>query len=142
MVAAVACGLNYWGFCWHERSILTPERKIDAAILRVIARYPPVLEAFYRTGQGTGVVSYRRPQRPINYRDIADFKRINPNCCALVVRGREGWRPSFIQRITGAVSALVQVKYEVRYESDHGVVSTTPHETFVPISNCGVAQDF
>jgi len=136
-----AGGMNYMGFCWHEGGVLDPQRKIDVAIQRVLDYYPPVLEMFRATGPGTGVVSYRLPQQPITYRDVEEFKRMNIDCCSLVIRGREGWTPSLLQRITGRVSVLVKVRYQVRQKGQDGAVLSAPYETLVPVSNCGVAQN-
>lgn len=134
-------GLNYFGYCWRKGKVLTPESKIQVAIAHVLASYPPVLETFRSTGLGTGVVSYRRPQRPIAYLNAAEFRRINPDCCAVVMRGREGWTPSFLHRVTGSVSTLIRVKYQVRYQGDDGAVLAAAHETFVPVSNCNTSQN-
>lgn len=132
-------GATYQGFCWQKGMVLAPEYKIDAAIHSVLASYPPVLETFRSTGQGAGVVSYRKPKRAVAYHDISEFKRMNPDCCALVMHDREGWTPSVFQRVTGQVSSLVMVRYQVRH-GERGVAIT--HEDYIRVSNCGAALRF
>lgn len=129
-------GATDQGFCWQKGIVLASEYKIDAAIHSVLASYPSVLESFRPTGQGIGMVSYRKPKRAIAYQDISEFKCMNPDCCALVVHDREGWTPSVFQRVTGQVSSLVMVGYQVRHREGGDVVATT-HEDFIPFSNCG-----
>lgn len=140
VIAIAYVSLNKFDICTSQWRAYSDDEKIDAAIRRVMATYPPTLESFRKTGPGAGVVSYRRPERAIPYSDVAEFRRVNPNCCQLVSTGSEGWKPSLYQRLTGNISAIVRVIYLVRYTNSEESQVSVSHRTHIPLSTCNKPQ--
>jgi hypothetical protein len=127
-------GMNYTGYCHAEGRYLSDEERINLAITNILQTYPPVL-----TENAVGVIHAKRPDNPIYYADIAEFKSANNNCCNITQVGPEGKndRVSLYSRITGSISGLVHVKYLVRYKDEHGNYLSKTHETYPAITNCG-----
>lgn len=77
------------------------------------------------------------PERPLRYGSVEEFRRINPNCCAIVDRGSEGYEPPFISRLLGYESRVVRVRYLVRYLNVNGELVVKLIETYVVLGRCG-----
>ncbi len=134
-------GMNYNGYCHAEGRYLSDEEKINSAVQFVLDRYPPTISKQIEVNDN-GVVQKRdywyAPEKPVMYKDINDFKLINPECCRFSFRTGEGRAPSVIDRITGYVSSYVIVSYKVRYIEEHSE-KYAMDGTAVAIKNCGRA---
>ena len=127
-------GMNYTGYCHAEGRYLSDEERINLAITNILQTYPPVL-----TENAVGVIHAKRPDNPIYYADIAEFKLINRNCCNITMKTNdgEGYQVPMYSRIMGSISGLVHVKYIIRYKDKQGVELSKNHETYPAITNCG-----
>ncbi|HSC74692.1 MAG TPA: hypothetical protein VLB90_00460 [Pseudomonadales bacterium] len=127
-------GMNYTGYCHAEGRYLSDEEKIDLAIRDILQTYPPVL-----TENAVGVIHSKRPENPVYYTDITEFKSSNNNCCNITQVGPEGKndRASLYSRITGRISGFVHVKYLVRYKDEQGTGLSKSIDTYPAITNCG-----
>lgn len=150
-IPALACttagALNYSGFCIKEGRHLSDEEKIANAIHDILDQYPP---AVIRKEISQGVYHRSPPPNPIAYRGLEDFFALNPGCCRIVIsRGNEGGPPTrdiggppdFWSRVTGGVSAYVEVLYRVRYRTSGGEEHSERVEATPAISNCGNTLD-
>ena len=82
-------------------------------------------------------MAYGRPPNVVPYKSLSEFYAINPNCCELVDRGAEGWRPSLLNKLFGFHSYIVRVRYVIRQVEVDGTVRTIPHETFRILKRSG-----
>jgi hypothetical protein len=136
-------GLSFSGFCFEERRYLTDEEKINIAVLHVLRFYPPIMrkEIVAEGDERKEILTGGRPKAPIPYRDLKEFREVNPNCCRVVMQanhsGGEVGDVAFWQRLFGLTSCFVEVKYLVRYRDATGMVHFYTTETFPAISNCG-----
>jgi hypothetical protein len=128
--------LSYTGYCFKEERYLSDQEKIDAVITEALMTYPPVLEE----RDDVGRLTLFRPKNWIPYKDVNEFKRLNPNCCQLTTRGDEGYKITFSERLFGDVSTLVHIRYLVRYRDDQGSLVEAPIEYSPAVSNCGRIQ--
>lgn len=145
---ATIAGLNYSGYCFKQKRYLSDQEKIDIAVAYIIAHLKPRERPVtsYATSpfveyEERGIQKHVRandwPDDQIKYQDISDFYEINKDCCKLVLEGREGFKPSFWDRISGRTSALVYVRYTVRFLTDDGIERLGKVEAYPAISNCG-----
>lgn len=127
-------GMNYAGYCHAEHRFLSDEEKINLTIKNILQTYPPVL-----TENAMGAIHSKRPENPVYYADMADFKSINVNCCTITQKTNdgEGYQVSFYSRITGNISGLVHVKYLVRYKDKQGDEVSKLLDAYPAITNCG-----
>jgi hypothetical protein len=128
--------LSYNGFCWEDGGFLSQEEKKIYAMGYILEHYPPVLGFHGNVGNGERSF-YKRPDKPIRYRSIEEFFRINPNCCSVVEKGYKGFEPSVASKLTGSISSFVKVDFKVRYLDDKGKISSKQHTMYLAISNCG-----
>lgn len=137
VVCVILAGL-YSGFCVSQGGFPAREVSYNRAIADVIARYPPSIEMGRRDlGGGRSVMQLGIPERAIRYAGIEEFRRLNPDCCAIVAHGSEGYEPSFISRLFGYESRIVRVRYLVRYLNADDELIAKPTETYVVLSRCG-----
>jgi hypothetical protein len=68
------------------------------------------------------------------YRDVEEFRRLNPECCELVSNPQS---VSFTWELSGYARATVRVRYLVRYLNDDGMMIADDAIAEVTISNCG-----
>lgn len=132
--------LNFSGYCLEEERYLSDEEKIQIAVRREIASYPPVLvrrQSAEEEGVLRNFIVYERPDNPIYYDDIEEFYKINPNCCEVTSSGKDGHPRGIWNRLSGNTSDFVHVKYLVRYLAADGAEISHEYETFPAISNCG-----
>lgn len=128
----------YNGYCLRHGGFPDREVSYGRAIADVIARYPPVIEVERRDlGGGRSVVKLNVPERAVHYGGIEEFRRINPDCCAIVDRGSEGYEPSPVSRLLGYESRIVRVRYAVRYLDESSELIERPVEEYVILSRCG-----
>jgi hypothetical protein len=122
-------GRTYFGFCHAAGRYVTDAEKINAGIDAALANYPPPLAMF----------GNYPPKDPIHYESREEFLRVNPNCCALTNRIREGQRVTFLSRLKGTNSTYVTVDYLVRFRDESGNVVSQPAGTARAVTNCGDA---
>jgi hypothetical protein len=121
--------VEYVGFCLTQFRFLSRTEIVDAAIRDVIGSTLHVYET------PTGGFATFHPPRQIKYRDVEEFRRLNPECCELVSNDRQ-W-VSFTWELSGYARATVRVRYSVRYLNDDGTMSRGDAIARVLISNCG-----
>lgn len=128
----------YNGLCFEHGGFPDDLLSEDRAIGEVIKRYPPTVELERRDlGGGRSISRMAVPERPLAYESVSDFRHVNPDCCAVVDRGSEGYRPSFLSRLLGKETRIVRVRYLVRYRDAAGVAMSKPTETHVVLGRCG-----
>ncbi|WP_430389956.1 hypothetical protein [Dyella sp. 20L07] len=111
---------------------------MDTAARDVMRHYPPSIELARRPdGPGRSVVTYGRPEGAIPYASAEEFYAVNPDCCALVERGAEGWEPSLLDWVLGYQFYIVRVRYAIRAPDKAGAIRTIPEETFVLLNRAG-----
>ena len=134
--------LNYSGFCFKEFRFLSDEEQINIAVQYVLNRYPKKGDVtfYYLPGNREGERKLAWPEDPVPYKDMEEFFLVNPSCCKV---GREyqslGGRDSisFWGCVTGTETAIVGVRYLLRYKDGSGVIQSELKEVFPKISNCG-----
>lgn len=127
--------LTYNGYCRTENKYLTDDEKIKAAVSTILKIYPP---AVIRTQDGPHDWTLSAPKHPIYYRDLNEFFSVNSDCCEITkTRNSEEGIPTFMERLTGTVSAYMRINYEVRYVDSDGIQKSIPSSNHIPISNCG-----
>ena len=127
---------SYNGFCTETNDYIEDEEKIENAIGYVMSLYPPVTESVIESNGG----KYLRasiPENPLHYGSVAEFKKINPNCCKITVEGRRGLKRSFYDRLSGRISAFVKIKYLLRQYDENSNLIYQEITTHVAVSNCG-----
>ncbi len=136
--AAAYLALNYNGFCWKDNDFLSQEEKKVSAVQYILDHYPPVLG--FRVNYGNGERSfYARPKEFVRYQSVEEFFSLNPNCCLVVDKGYKGFEPSLTSRLSGSISSLVKVDFDVHYLGDKERVLSRKHTMYLAISNCGHA---
>lgn len=129
--------LSLSGFSTTKRSFVSDEVFIDAAINDVLARYPPNLRTVTALPNGRSVETYTPPENPVRYESLKQFRAVNPNCCAFVTQGSEGYQPSSLSYLLGYEWRIVRVRYLLRYKPEQGGLQETPMETYVVLSRNG-----
>lgn len=134
---AVTLGvLSYKGFCFDQRRFLSDEEAFTAVIQDIIVRSVHIRDI--RTPRGID----SRLVRAIRYRDPAEFRSWNPDCCKVVPHNiGEGPYASFSQRLFGYASRTVSVNYLARYVDDDGSEQTDRTTKKYVVTNCGRAWD-
>jgi len=136
--------LNYAGFCFSEMRFLSDQEKIKIAVQYIFERYPKVGdEAWYSPlGSNSKIMKIKSwPENPVPYKNLNEFFAINPNCCKVTQDyrsiGGEGDNTSAWGCISGKKSAIVGVRYLLRYRDENGDIQSKLKEIFPGISNCG-----
>jgi hypothetical protein len=106
--------LNFTGFCYRQGRYLSREEFLDAAVRANLARHGP------------------QNQRTKSYSSLADFYRLNPNCCAMHFWGHHFSAPIFV-RLIGLYMAVAEIFY--RTNDAAGVDNF--YRSFVFINACG-----
>jgi hypothetical protein len=134
------CGMNYTGYCHSQGRYLSNEEKIRSAVDFTLNRYPPTISRKIKVNvDGVTKDTEERfaPKNPIKYSNIDEFIKLNPDCCTLSMRTREGGRPYFLDRITGYVSTYVLILFKVRYFNENNIENYSDSGMAVAIQNCG-----
>jgi len=129
---AVVNYLHKNSYCISQSRYVSDQEMIDSAIAYVMRP----INAFAAHGRGLNP-----GEQYIAYRDISEFKEVNPNCCS-VLSGEEVRRkvhPLYgsLDRIFGAYSVAVQVDYKIRYRTSSELELEREKKTIVPVSACG-----
>lgn len=136
------CSMNYAGYCHAQNRFLTDQEKIDAGIQYALNRYPPSIRSTrieVVNGIKKQVTVLKVPEHPVKYRDVAEFKTMNPNCCYLAkVVGEDGLRHPWIDRVSGYFADFAIMSYKIRYMED-GQEKYAAGGMSVSIANCGRA---
>lgn len=140
-VTVLLClALNFSGFCFENMRPLSREEKMTTAIRYILATYPPLINM----GNDTSSPYWRewtkreRPEHPIDYRDIAHFRDVNPDCCKILSWKQISDYASLKSRLTGGAGSAVNVTYKVFYrDADNQPASQTVTNRVV-IYNCGM----
>jgi hypothetical protein len=120
--------LNYNGYCWDTHRFITDEELIEAAIKSVIS-------------SNNAERTLEEEKWPIHYRDVDDFRRVNPECCQLRGHlGDDGPRPmSFTNRILGSEHEFVTVRWLLRSVSRDGRREDAQKAHYIYLNSCGKA---
>lgn len=123
--------LTYSGLCLSEMRYLSDDEKIRVAVSRVIE----VLDARNRALANAGSEKDAMNQGPLAYHSVDKFLELNPNCCAVNDFGPEGiGPPTFLQRLLGIYSTVVEVHFRDSYAEADGFTWKTWQ---VGLSVCG-----
>lgn len=128
--------LNYTGFCWSEKRWLSSQEKINVAVSEVIRK-----RSVNVSEEASSSVLKYRVIRGVPYGSKEEFFSVNPNCCDLVGRAEDGFRPLLIEKLFGNFSCMVRVRFKFRYIDEAGVLRERFEEEFPVIKNCGIAWD-
>lgn len=121
------CTLNATGMCLDTYRYITDDQLIDAARRQA-----------YRMQDGKYLSSTLNAGRSfIRYDNYDDFIKQNPRCCTLVPSAREGFSPSFYNKINGVGRAVVKVDYKSSIQ--HGNTIPQTETAYFFITNCGRA---
>jgi len=126
---AVVLLLPYTGFCFTHFRYLSDDELIDAAIRDVMASGGHSIAA-----PAGGYINFR-PERPIRYGAVAEFRRLNPNCCRIVPNDPR-WG-SLFDEISGRAAKNVELTYKVRYLTESGAESSMEAFAYRVVGNCG-----
>jgi hypothetical protein len=127
---------NYHGFCSETNGYIKDDKKIENAIEYVMSLYPPVTESVIESN-GIKYLRASVPENPLHYVSVAEFKKINPDCCEITVEGRRGFKQSFYDRLGGRISGFVKIKYLLRQYDENSNFLYKQITTHVAVSNCG-----
>src|SRR5262245_9492177 len=88
VVSAVGFALwalpNYAGYCREQGRFLPDQEMFDGAIADLLASYPPAIPEIKAVAGDQVSIGGARPDRPIAYAGLWDFKSVNPDCCRFV----------------------------------------------------------
>lgn len=134
--------LSYSGYCFSERRYLSDQERIERAVTFVLASMTPPVARYDISPVDKRRKTFQEGTRDyVPYRSVHEFFELNPNCCVVVdrftYRGGETYIPNFWNRLTGAVSAVISMKYQVRYRDKDGAVHVEYAEAAPAISSCG-----
>jgi hypothetical protein len=128
-VGTVLLILIWNGFCLFQFRFLSEQEFFDSAISDVLTSIA-VIET------PTGGYARIRPEEPrVPYGSLAEFHRLNPNCCKIVPHDPV-W-VSLWHRLTGLAAKSVHVRYGVRYVNQYGSVSSMEAVGQRALSCCG-----
>lgn len=86
-----------------------------------------------------------RPEDNPAYRSVDAFLAAYPTCCRLVDRGREGFVPGLLERMSGFTHSIVAIAHDVIYRdyADRtGDRKPFRHTDFVLINACGGVREW
>lgn len=147
--------LNYQGFCFKERRLLSDQEKFRMVVGRMVtARRPfwPVShEGNVRHLTDPTLISHwiikghDGPVEPIFYRSAEEFFDRNPDCCEMRtnVAGSEGpFEPDFWDRALGDCSGgVVRITGTFRFRDQAGIEREIRDTGESLLSNCGTSLD-
>jgi hypothetical protein len=111
---------------------------VDAAIQRIIQAYPPSLSVELRPEDGgRSTMVYARPEHPVPYTSVQEFRAINPTCCTFAESDGEGNRRAPLAHLLGDEWRIVRVSYRVRYTDERGMPQSRPFIEYVMLRRDG-----
>ena len=137
--------INFNGYCKSEgkfiSNLYTEQEIIDKAIKYVIdnIEQPGVV---YDLSKGRDVIfgeEFYENTQIIPYNSIAEFKKINPNCCKITTID-DGDTLNIFMRITGSGYRFIDMKYLRRYRQDKYPYPSINYERVFAFDNC--AKEF
>ena len=143
--------LNLVGVCINKddkQPVRTDDAAIiDAAIEMLLAKHRlSGWEEVIEKSEDSDLVYWSR--RYINYdeyhdlyKDLAEFRRINPDCCSITQKGKKRFTPSFYQRISGKAVKFVRIKYRGMDRLPDGTRKPFKMLRFFAVSNCGALDN-
>lgn len=121
--------LSLSGFCFSQRRFLTDQEYFDIAISKIMSLYCYQL-----------MTPVTKCVPPIRYKDAADFRARNPDCCKFV-RHNSDYAGSgivtFSQRLSGDAARSVLVNFKIDYVDADGSPQHTIGNALVVVGNCG-----
>jgi hypothetical protein len=121
------------GFCPANRAFMTTEQRYLGAIRYQLRSLPPNSVTVYPDGTHPA-------HDPVfdspGYASPTAFLKAFPECCAMVDRAEEGWRPGLFERLTGRTYGIVAVTHVDPYRYEKGMPQALTTD-FVPVSACG-----
>jgi hypothetical protein len=132
-----ASWLSYAGLCFSQNRFLSNAELFDAAISEVIRR-----PSHQIVTSRPGGVTFRSVNL-LKYKDVAEFRQLNPNCCKLVPHNIRDRGPfvDFSDRLFGGAAKIVSVTYTVEFTEEGGQSQSVSATEEYAISNCGRAWD-
>lgn len=136
IVLAILVGIVYYQKnATQNYCKLSEEEIIDIAIAEILKTYPPKVE-FPSHDPDQPYGRYHQVAFPVYYKDVADFKSKNPNCCNILY-GLSS--PTYHFNKGYGITYLVQAQYDVIFLDGKAalpVKSKSVHSEY--ISSCGV----
>lgn len=124
-----APALSYNGFCFSQGRFLSDQEHVGIAISRIMAL--PCYQLMSPTFQCVP---------PIPYRDAADFRARNPDCCK-IVRHNSDFAGSGVvtlsQQLFGYAARSVLVDFKISYVEADGRPRDTVGHGLIVVGNCG-----
>jgi hypothetical protein len=129
--------LSFGGFCFKQQRFLLDDEYFDIAISKIISLDVHPINVSGAAGVGYAYV------HPIRYKDIAEFREQNPDCCAFVQHnsGLQVGSVYFCDRLFGLAARSVHLSYKIRYLDDHQETRTVATEAQFVLGNCGQILD-
>lgn len=133
---------NYQGYCGETDVRFSDPEKIDRAIEHLFIFYPKderKLNRFLKM-EGLSQLELSSKKKPLLYKGVPDFLKINEDCCRVVFRPTdvEAAPATIFEKMTGSVSSFVEIKYFLRYTDDLNKIHAKKSEVTYAINNCGV----
>jgi hypothetical protein len=144
---------NYLGYCTHNLEKVDENLLIDELIYGVAnggrpsilyRNVPKTGDEFHYTfdaGRNSPGAFKIDPRTIVPYRDSAQLRELNPDCCSFTSTGLYGevnWEPSLLERLFfGFGKGYANVKYLVRYREIDGAIKTGWQAHSVRYDNCG-----
>jgi len=127
LVLGVAPALSYNGFCFSQKRFLSDTEFIDAAIAEIIRLRTHNVIA------GGGLKSVN----VIRYENIAEFRRLNPDCCTIVRHNSEVKYVEFDDQVFGRAAKSVSLTYALNHLDEYEHRKSARSTAEVVIGNCG-----
>jgi hypothetical protein len=75
--------LNLKGYCKRTHQYLTDDEKLNIAINKVLASYPPFVGMLIETEDGDYSIGRVKPEQPNMYGSVEELFEVNPGCCKM-----------------------------------------------------------
>jgi len=133
---------NYMGYCAATGVRQSDDERIRRAIEHFLIAYPKdeqSLSRYFQMDSDASGTAHRIKGTPIPYINAAQFRELNPDCCSVTPTPAELEHPpsAWLDRVFGATSSFVNIRYRLRYHDQEGVAKDEVKHTTSAISNCG-----
>lgn len=145
--------ITYWylsapplGWCKSEGRILSDQEKIENVIAVILKEYPKEGDSKLFNSESYEPyydgVQMRPAKYPVPYHDINEFLALNPTCCNVVQHYVSPYKEggeyvSFFDHFTGRKTAVISIKYLLRYKDESGEIQSKPWDYATGMDNCG-----